>query len=529
MASEIEADVVIVGAGPTGLTTANALGMRGVHTIVIERNPGTVGEPRAVSIDDESLRIIQAIGLIERLLPKITLGYGARYYSPAHNEFARIKPTTREYGFPRRSAFHQVELEALLLDGLSRFPNVEILFRHTYQRFVQDAGGVTATVTDADGNELQIRARYLAACDGGSSTIRREIGVELKGTSFEERWLVIDCIKDDDTTADSVAYCDHHRPAITLPGPGNTRRWEFLLHPHEDAEAFITDQNIRDLLRPFVGDRPTEVIRKVVYTFHARVADHWFDGRVFLLGDAAHLTPPYAGQGMNSGQRDALNFAWKAAAVISGMVDPKIMSSYETERREHARLLIQMAIQIGWVMVPRNWFHTYGQIAFFKIAGLIPSVRNYFVGMKFKPKPRFSEGLVVADGRPSRNTLVGRMLPQPDVIDAAGERRKLDDVLGTGFALLSLDAGPEAALVRLDQPIWHQLQATRTALVSDRVESAANGIACVAAPTGSIVRNFSDYRGKVLLVRPDRYVAAAIDPKAPSPTVAALGRILLGD
>lgn len=510
----LDADVLIVGAGPTGLTAANYLGLCGARVIVVERNAGTVGEPRAVSIDDESLRTMQAIGLIDEVRAGINEGYGARYYSPGRREFARVKPKLREFGHARRSAFHQPVLEAILRDGLRRFPNVEMLFEHTFEGFAQDADGVTATVRGPSGAARTIRAGLMAACDGGRSGIRKAIGAELKGSSFEERWLVFDMVDDSDETPDSIAYCDHRRPAISLPGPNRTRRWEFLVHAGEDAEPFTTDEKIRELLAPYGGLGTAKVTRRIVYTFHARVADRWRDGRVFLLGDAAHLTPPYAGQGMNSGQRDALNFAWKAAAVAAGTLDRSILDSYESERRGHARSLIQMAIQIGWVMVPRNWFHTYGQIAFFRLAAFIPALRDYFLQMKFKPVPRFQEGLVLADGETAKNTLVGRMLPQPVVGDAAGRNCLLDDVLGTGFALLALDGDPDTVFSGFDQPVWTALAARRVVLrFGGPASGGAGGVRVVQAAEPALSDGMRRYRDRILLVRPDRYVAAAFAPQ----------------
>lgn len=511
-AGVIDTDVVIVGAGPAGLATANYLGLYGVRAVVIERNTGTVAEPRAVSIDDESMRSMQSIGLVDEIVPRTLPGYGARYYSPGQREFARVKPTTLEYGHPRRSAFHQPELEATLLKGLDRFPTVETLFAHTFERFEEAEDSVTAFVRGPDGTEKQIRGKYLAACDGGRSSIRRAIGTELRGSSFEERWLVFDTVNDFDHTPDSVAHCDHRRPAITLPGVGNTRRWEFIVHPGEDADRFLKEETIAELLRPYIGVRPVEVVRKVVYTFHARIADHWRKGRVFLLGDAAHLTPPYAGQGLNSGQRDAANFAWKAAAVVKGQFGPSLMDTYETERRDHAWSLIRMAIQIGWVMVPRNWFHTYGQIAFFRVTGLIPKLRDYFLNMKFKPVPRFLDGFLISDGLSAKKTLVGRMLPQPVVTLPDGSETKLDNLLGPGFALLALGPDAGAALEALDQPVWNRLEASRVALTSDGAASGTPGVRTAALRSGETLAKFRPYEGKILLVRPDKYVAATFAP-----------------
>lgn len=526
MTDRLSVDVLIVGAGPAGLATANYLGMAGVRTLVVERNPGTVDEPRAVSIDDESLRGMQTMGLVDRLVPNTLPGYGARYYSPGQKEFARVKPVTREFGQIRRSAFHQPEFEAILCEGLSRFPSVDIRFGHECVSFEQDADSVTAEIRNSDGETIQVTARYLAACDGGRSDIRKALGVELVGSSFEERWLVFDTVEDWDDTPDSIAYCDHRRPAITLPGPGKTRRWEFMLHPGEDADAFEKEDHIAKLLHPYIGDHPVNIVRRVVYTFHARVADKWKIGRVFLLGDAAHLTPPYAGQGMNSGQRDAANFAWKVAFVVQGRLPASILETYETERRDHAWSLIKMAIQIGWVMVPRNWFHTWGQVAFFRLAGLIPPLRNYFIGMKFKPVPRFRDGFLLSDGRGAKKTRVGRMLPQPDVIGADGTPLQLDDVMGPGFALLALDIDPEMVAAAADQPFWKTLDCRAVALGAGPTGDDTDGVVSVAWEGGLTAPGLAPYSGHILLVRPDRYIAATFDP-ADSADVAARLEALL--
>jgi 3-(3-hydroxy-phenyl)propionate hydroxylase len=274
-------------------------------------------------------------------------------------------------------------------------------------------------------------------------------------------------------------------------------------------------------LHPYIGDRPVEIVRKVVYTFQARIADRWRNGRVFLLGDAAHLTPPYAGQGLNSGQRDANNFAWKAAAVVQGQFGLSLMDTYESERRAHAWSLIRMAIQIGLVMVPRNWFHTYGQIAFFRFTGLIPKLRDYFLGMKFKPEPRFEDGFLIADGETAKRTLVGRMLPQPDVETRDGGSMKLDDLLGTGFALLAIGGDAAIAIENSDNPLWHHLNAVRVALVPGHVNVPNIARKAIIADA-DLPQKLKPYRGKFLLVRPDRYVASSFTLEGASVAVDAL-------
>jgi 3-(3-hydroxy-phenyl)propionate hydroxylase len=501
-------DVLVVGAGPTGLTVANYLGMMGVRTMVIERNATTVQEPRAVSIDDEALRAMQAVGLIDRVLPTIVSGYGARYHSPRGRPFARIAPAAREFGYPRRSAFRQPVLEAILRDGLDRFDNVDIRFGHTLDRFEQDADGVTACIRDDREDEISVRAAYLAACDGAGSTVRRRLGVAMVGSTFEERWLVLDAVDYDNDERDSVATCDHRRPAITLPGPERTRRWEFLVKPGEPDDDFLDEANIRALLAVHGAAAATKIVRKAIYTFHARIAERWSDGRVFLLGDAAHLTPPYAGQGMNSGLRDALNFAWKAAAVIGGRLPPSVMASYERERRDHAWQLIRMAILIGWVMVPRNWLHTWGQIAFFRLIGVVPPLRDHVIEMRFKPKPRFGSGLMVPDGGPPRQTRVGRMFPQPLVTRADGTGVLLDETIGPHFAVLACGRDAEDALAGLRDPLWDRLGARRIAILpaGEPLHGVAGIDAAVRADEPVPISE-----GELVVLRPDRYVAGIFD------------------
>ncbi|MBB43385.1 MAG: 3-(3-hydroxyphenyl)propionate hydroxylase [Rhodospirillaceae bacterium] len=508
-----DADVIVVGAGPTGLTTANCLGVQGVRTILIERNSGIGKEPRAVSIDDEAMRILQTIGLVENLIPHTIPGYGARYYSPNKREFARIKPTTLEFGHPRRSAFHQPELEAILYQGLKRFPHVKTLFNNTFIGFEQDENGITITIKNNEGVETKLKGTFLAACDGGKSFIRRAIGAKMRGSSFEERWLVIDTINDFDDESDSIAYCDHRRPAITLPGPNKTRRWEFLVHKNEDGRRLLEEENISELLKPYISNNKVEIIRKIIYTFHARVADKWQESRIFLLGDSAHLTPPYAGQGMNSGQRDAANFSWKVATVVRSQFTPQIMKTYESERREHAWSLIQMAIQIGWAMVPRNWLHTYSQVIFFHIINLIPKLREYFLGMKFKPIPRFHEGFLCPDGRSAKTTLIGRMLPQPTVRTLDGKKKKLDDVIGYRFALLKIGDTNASDTKQLKRKIWTILETVNLTILFEHETAKATNKECIFLESTELLPSFRKYYGWTLLVRPDRYVAAAFKPE----------------
>ena len=503
------ASVLVVGAGPTGLTLANILGQEGVSTILIDRKPATVAEPRAVSIDDESLRTMQAIGLHAVVLKDAVPGYGVHYFTkPGGRCFGKVEPTVSEYGFPRRNAFRQPLFEATLLEGLRRLPSVHVLFEHTLEQVLQDGDGIAATVSRPDGSRIEMRARYLAACDGGRSPVRKMSGVRMVGSSFEARWLVIDTEKDNDPFWQTRVYCDADRPVVEVPGPHHTRRFEFLLRSDEQEDEMLQPSLIRELLRPFRGEQETHIVRKIVYTFHARVADNWRIGRIFLAGDAAHLTPPYAGQGMNSGIRDAHNLGWKLAAVVQAKMGDGVLDSYEAERRAHAWSLIQLALNLGVVMAPKSRSRAFLLTWFFTITSFIPPLRDYFLQMKFKPKPRFKRGLIIADG----NTLSGRMLPQPHVTTADGDRQPLDNIIGPGFALISYGTQDNGILDHLPHPLWDHLEAVRVFIaspglpVSESVQP-ASGYRSVVDHDNALASLLDDYRGKIILLRPDRYVA----------------------
>jgi 3-(3-hydroxy-phenyl)propionate hydroxylase len=498
-------DVAVLGAGPTGLTLANLLGQAGLNVAVIERNDRTVQEPRAVSIDDESLRTLQAAGLVEQILESVAQNYGSHYFTSGGRCFLKVEPTTRQYGFPRRNAFTQPQLEADLRTGLARFRNVTPLFSSACEAVSQDENGVTLSLRSTAGEVSELRAAYLVGCDGARSLVRKIIGGTLSGATYKQRWLIVDLAATRERLRQTRVVCDPVRPLITLPGPGGIRRYEFMLSENEADELATSDAFVQALLAASGPDSGMPVVRQRVYTFHARIADKWRDRRIFIAGDAAHLTPPFAGQGMNSGLRDAHNLAWKLAAAVHGKLGPSLLSSYQTERSPHAQSLIDLAMKMGQVMMPSSKAQAFLVQSAFTLARLVPSLQSYFAEMKYKPKPFYKAGFLLPGAM-----AVGRMLPQPLVELADHRRVMLDELLGNDFAMLAY--GPQAqhalatVLPDLGLPCAPPLALLPRYVTPDRTMADA-AVRVVRDVEGVCAGLAAANETVFLLVRPDRYVA----------------------
>jgi 3-(3-hydroxy-phenyl)propionate hydroxylase len=529
MSSEHVWPVVVVGAGPTGLTLANLLARYGVDVLLIERNESTVQEPRAVSIDDESLRTMQSIGVIETVLSHVVPGYGSDYFTPGGSCFLRVRPTTREYGYPRRNAFRQPIFENQLREYFcARSTSVtrsDAWFSTELVDFRQEPETVELVLRRPDGRPAEISARYLVACDGGRSFVREKLEIKMSGSTFRERWLILDLEETRDPTRDTKVFCDPARPCLSLPGPDRTRRFEFMLHDGEAEPGVTSPEFTRGLLRKH-GEEGTPIRRSRVYTFHARMADRWRDGRVFLAGDAAHLTPPFAGQGMNSGIRDAHNLAWKLAAVIDGRLGPRLLETYEEERRKHAWEMILLALRMGKVMMPRSFWSAFGLQAAFRLLSVVPPARAYFAEMKYKPKPRFEAGFLVPAEKNGAGLLVGRLFPQPEV---RGKDRTalLDEFLGDNFALVSLPQTPSTVFDKLPAELWGNLKIQRVAIrAPGDGNSPPGGFTSVHDISGEFSRAVESLPQGVALIRPDRYVAAYLDAANPGVGICSVDELI---
>jgi 3-(3-hydroxy-phenyl)propionate hydroxylase len=517
--------VIVIGSGPIGLTLVNLLGRYGVQTLLVERNLTTVQEPRAVSIDDESLRTMQAVGIVDEVLRFIVPGYGSHYYTPGRACFARVEPTGRPYGYPRRNAFRQPILEQQLRDALDRFDHVETRYGWQMDRYEQDDFRVVVDLLGPDGVPVRVTCDYLVGCDGAASRVREQQGVQLEGTTFDERWLIVDLENNTNTVTHTQVFCDTRRPCITLPGPDKTRRFEFKLLAGETDAELLNPAMVDRLIRTHGADPAARLRRKVVYRFHARVAPRWRFGRVFLAGDAAHLTPPFAGQGMNSGIRDASNLAWKLASVLAGQVGAGLLDSYEDERKDHTWEMVQLALRMGRVMSPKNRLHGFIVQSAFLALKLWPAAADYVAQMKYKPKPRFKSGFLLPESR-NRQELVGRLLPQPEII-VAGRRKLLDEAFGHGFVLLVHGEQAQSRFAKLRQPLWDRLGVTRVAVLpKGGAVTEVDGVSVVSATNDVLAEALRPTPDCALLLRPDHYVAAIVPLADPEPVVTALEKLL---
>jgi 3-(3-hydroxy-phenyl)propionate hydroxylase len=441
----VNVPVVIVGAGPTGLTAATLLARYGVECVVLERWESVFPQPRAVHLDDEVYRILGRLGLAEGFAAISWHCHGLRLLDPNLRLLAEFRraPGIGRHGHPGANMFDQPELEQLLRAGLKDARTVTLRGNTEVTGIVQDATGpVRVDVTDrVTGERETIHADYVLGCDGANSLTRKAIGASMTDLRFDQRWLVVDIA----TTADLGEWegvhqvCDPGR-AATYMRIGKTRyRWEFRLLPCENGDDFHDRDRLHRLIAPWTKDIPLgelEVVRAAEYTFRAQIADRWRDRRVFLLGDAAHLTPPFVGQGMGAGLRDAANLAWKLAGVLGGTLSEQALDTYQAEREPHARAMIRTAKLIGKAMTEGGRLGGILRRVLVPRLAHVPGLSTHVLDSETPSLHR--SGLVV---RPRlRRTLAGRLCPNAVLDDG----RRLDDVAAGRFAVVTTIVPTEA-------------------------------------------------------------------------------------
>jgi 3-(3-hydroxy-phenyl)propionate hydroxylase len=503
---EPEFEVCIIGYGPVGAALANLLGMSGLSVVVLEREPSVYHLPRAVSLDGEGMRLVQTMGLAEKLLPLLSVSRNIRHVSADGKLLLLIsRGGIGPEGWNNAYRFYQPEFEAVLREGVARFASVDVRLR--CEAFALDEFDDHVRVRYenlATGELAQITARYVVGCDGARSIVRRFMGAALHDLRSHERWIVLDMILDqpprgvpeaaDETgrVVDAIQYCDPSRPTTFVPMPGKRHRWEFMLMPADDPATITKPEQIYEMLKPWRIDPATSVIeRAVVYTFHSALSTRWRRGRLLLAGDAAHQMPPFLGQGMCSGLRDAANLAWKLCAVIKGGAPDLLLDTYESERSEHVKAFIELAVELGGVIQTTDPDRARARD--------IELIANPTM---LRPiMPRLGRGLHGDMPAPA-----GTRAAQPRLGDGA----LLDDHVGYRFAVLAsqrlADAlGPDARRAQPDADV------------------------VIVTATGPAESYLAELHAEAVVIRPDRYILgvasttteldAVLARRLPSPSV----------
>jgi len=455
MAERIDCDVLIAGGGPTGVTLAVLLAQRGVKVVVAEKEADIYPLPRAAHLDHETIRILQEAGVADEVVA--TSRRTARYdfLTAAREILLRFEGSDRigPGGWPAANMIHQPSVEAALRRQLASLPSAQLHSRWELTAWSDDGAGVTATIATPEGLR-EVRAAWLVGADGARSPVREAAGITFDDLGFEEPWLVVDMLVHDVSRLPeaNLQICDPARPTTcVLMGEGR-HRWEFMILPGETAEEVASDASVERLMKPWDVEGAVTLERKAVYTFRARIAQAWRKGRVLLAGDAAHQTPPFAGQGMCSGLRDAANLAWKLAAIVRDGASEHLLDTYQTERAPNLRATIDMAVMMGRTVCitdPEAAAARDAQMLAARAAGHSPDGTVEY--------PPIADGLILS-GSPG----AGSYFPQP----VAGEKR-LDDVLGAGHWLIDRAAleRPELAPFRAELAAWLEAQGAQAVLV----------------------------------------------------------------
>lgn len=505
-AGVVDTDVIVVGLGPVGAALAALLGRHGIRVLAIDKATEIFTKPRAIALDNEALRILQLVGLRDGELSTVAIPQ-VQYHSPLFGRFARLGTAGIIDGHPMLVTFYQPELEQLLRDKIADQPSVDMRLGVSLEEVVDDGNLVHARLKDAEGHECQARARFLVGSDGANSLVRRLLELEFEGRTFAQDWLIVDALNVPNPVDHVEFICDPRRPTPHMVAPGGRQRWEFMLHPGEDAQAMERPESVRRLLAPWCDIDHIRIERTAVYRFHAREARSFSKGRCFLAGDAAHVTPPFAGQGLVAGLRDVANLAWKLAWVVRGQADARILDSYDAERRPHAKKIIRLARFLGALVMPRNRAVAFALHGVIRAMRVLPAGRRLFDDLKIKPENTFDKGLFWRN-RSNERLRAGSTLPQAWVRPAGGVPVLSDDVLGLHWALVGVGVDLTTRL-RPDQlhswqcaggKVWQwcqRAQGQHLAPADRRLEALDESLLPRRAPLGWVV-----------IVRPDRCVMA---------------------
>lgn len=505
VAQEYDADVAVVGYGPTGVIAALTLARHGIRVVALEREQSIYPRARAVTVNDWTMRILQDLGVDARVEKVIEPQRGMRWVTYDGREVMRVMPRPSPLGSRARSyniyqPVMEAELRRCVLDDHADL--VEVRYGADATMLTEDAAGVDIGYTAADGAARTVRARYAIAADGGSSTVRGLLGIPLLGDTVDTTWIVIDCdVRRWWPDRDILTFwSDRERPVVDIALSAGHHRWEIPLTARESPDDYPTAAKVWPLLKALGHDeRDVAIHQYAFYRHHVRMAQTWRHGRVFLAGDAAHLMPPWAGAGMQSGMRDAHNLGWKLARVLSGAFDERWLDTYEQERRPNVEFFTQYAVRLGRIIKQEASRAEIDAINTTADGRLQPSESERFL------PPVLTQGWF--RGHRGEDSAVGRMIPQPIVADGSCRIGRLDDLLGDGFVLLGADLSPATVIAPAEKAQWDALGA-RYLTVRRRTAYAEDDTDLIDLDD-VLLPWMARYGARVIALRPDHFVAAS--------------------
>jgi 3-(3-hydroxy-phenyl)propionate hydroxylase len=491
-------DVAVIGYGPTGATAANLLGQLGLKVVVIERDPDIYGRARAISTDEEVMRIWQSIGLADRLQQDMLPDRPLNFVDAAGVPFIDLKIAPRGTGHPPQQFLYQPAVDEVLREGVQRFDRVEVLLEHECLRVHPKDDGVELMLADLRTDTLKrLRASYVIAADGGSSPTRGQLGVGYTGRTYSERWVVIDTkVRKEWDAHDRLRFhCNPDRPTVDCPTPLGHHRWEYPARANEDEQELLNEKAIWKVLNDQgITEENVKILRAVIYSHHVRVADRWRLGRVFLAGDAAHAMPPWIGQGMSAGVRDAANLCWKLAAVLKGQSPESLLDSYQAERKPHLIDVTRRACLAGWIITERRRAVAVVRNHVLRTLTRLPGLDDRLQKLTWIPDARYRRGFLSS----VRHHAVGWQVPQPWVTNADGARVRFDELLGGQWAIVHIGPAPRGSQA------WTDL-----------------GVPTIPIVESTLIRWLRHRRAAAAVLRPDGFIYAAAksgQPLPPPPT-----------
>jgi 3-(3-hydroxy-phenyl)propionate hydroxylase len=501
-------DVVVVGFGPSGAVAAGLLGSMGVRTYACDRVTEVYAKPRALSVDHEILRVFQQMGVAEEIEPFCAPFTPSEFYGVDGQLIKRVGAVAEPYplGYIPSMVFTQPPVEAALRHHVAGLSNVTVALGTEVTALEQDGDGVTLTLRAADGATSSLRTRYVIACDGASSPVRTMLGLELDDLQFDEPWLVVDVLANEQGIEKlpdvSIQFCEPDRPCTYLVGRDNHRRWEISLLEGEDPQLMATPAETWKLLSRWITPEDGELWRQASYRFHALVAHDWRLGRVFIAGDAAHQQPPFLGQGMCQGIRDVANLTWKIKAALDGKAGDGLLDTYGQERGAHVRQLTSRIKGLGAVICERDIVKARERDAKLIAAdgGTVKTVARQEI------IPPLETGLLST----SPSSANGLMFPQPWIASAVegstAQRVHMDELAGHGWRLVvdAASAPPFDVPMALVQRLG--LKTVRVALASTVDVGADTDADALQETDGVLALWFAKHHCSIAIVRPDNYV-----------------------